>query len=151
MRAVIDTNILVRVMLKPEGSLVPVLDLLCQDRYLYLYSRETLAEIVEVLERPRMVHKYRISSDRVEALRDLLVIHGEEVTPTSSVEVCRDPKDDKFLAVALHGEADVVVTGDDDLLVLDPFEGIRIIKPQSFMEMLSSAPPQEIGRTSTSG
>jgi len=137
MRAVIDTNILVRVMLKPEGSLLPVVDLLRQDRYLYLYSRDTLAEVVEVLERPRMVHKYRITPDKVDVLRDLLVIHGEEVRPTSSVEVCRDPKDDKFLEVALHGKADVLVTGDDDLLVLDPFEGIRIVKPREFLEMLS--------------
>ena len=46
---------------------------------------------------------------------------------------CRDPKDDKFLELAVNGRADVILTGDNDLLVLDPFRGISIIAPAAFV------------------
>ncbi|MCP3964510.1 MAG: putative toxin-antitoxin system toxin component, PIN family [bacterium] len=136
MRAVIDTNILVRAMLKPAGTVAPVLDLLRRGRYVYLYSLETLGEALEVLQRPRMVKKYGLTSERVEALRDLLVLHGECIEPRRKITVCRDADDDAFLEVAVAGAADVIVTGDEDLRVLDPFEGIPIIEPRRFVELL---------------
>ena len=52
-----------------------------------------------------------------------------------SVHACRDPRDDKFLEVAVNGMADLIVTGDDDLLVLDPFRPTRILTPKQFLEM----------------
>jgi predicted nucleic acid-binding protein len=48
--------------------------------------------------------------------------------------VCRDPKDDKFLELALNGKADVIVSGDADLLVLNPFRGIPIVAPAVFVQ-----------------
>jgi uncharacterized protein len=49
------------------------------------------------------------------------------------VQACRDPRDDKFLHAALNGEAEAIVTGDQDLLVLDPFHGVRILSPAAFL------------------
>ena len=63
MRAVLDTNILVRALIKPGGSVGPVLGCLRDGRYTALYSRETLEEIVDVLARPRLRDKYSISDD----------------------------------------------------------------------------------------
>jgi predicted nucleic acid-binding protein len=48
---------------------------------------------------------------------------------------CRDPKDDKFLSLAVCGRATHLVTGDADLLALNPFEGIRIVTPRQFLEI----------------
>ena len=56
------------------------------------------------------------------------------VTITQRVRVCRDPKDDKFLDVALTGEAQLIVTGDQDLLALHPFHGIEILTPTAFSQ-----------------
>jgi predicted nucleic acid-binding protein len=53
-----------------------------------------------------------------------------------AITACRDSKDNKFLEVAVAGRADVIVTGDEDLKVLDPFEGISIIKPSEFLRVL---------------
>jgi putative PIN family toxin of toxin-antitoxin system len=50
--------------------------------------------------------------------------------------VCRDKDDDVVLATALAGKADVIVTGDDDLLMLNEFRGIRILSPRRFLELL---------------
>jgi len=53
-----------------------------------------------------------------------------------TITECRDPKDNKFLEVAVAGRADVIVTGDGDLEVLDPFEGIPLIRPAKFLQLL---------------
>ena len=49
------------------------------------------------------------------------------------VQACRDPADDKFLELAINGEVDLIVTGDHDLLALDPFQGIPLIKPAAYL------------------
>ena len=57
---------------------------------------------------------------------------AELVTIIETVTGCRDPDDDKFLELAVNGRADVIVSGDDDLLALDTFRGIPIITPAAF-------------------
>jgi predicted nucleic acid-binding protein len=56
------------------------------------------------------------------------------------INSCRDPKDNKFLEVAVSGQATQLITGDADLLVLDPFQGIRILSPQEFLDLASPLP-----------
>src|SRR4051794_15179876 len=136
MRAVIDTNILVRAMLNPGGSVGPVVDLLRDGRYVFLYSEATLNELIDVLGRPRMVQRYGMTADKVDALCGLVILRGEAVQPSQIITVCRDPKDNKFLEVAVTARADVIVTGDKDLEVLDPFEGIPVIQPARFLHLL---------------
>ena len=52
---------------------------------------------------------------------------------TAEVSVCRDPKDDKFLELALSGAATHLISGDDDLLALHPFRGVAILSPHDFI------------------
>src|SRR5947209_14207525 len=138
MRAVVDTNILVRAMLNPGGSVGPVVDFLRDGRYVFLYSEATLNEMIDVLSRPRMVHRYGITADEVDALCALVIRQGEPVQPSRVITACRDPKDNKFLEVAVAGRADVIVTGDEDLEVLGPFEGIPVVQPAKFLHLLRS-------------
>jgi hypothetical protein len=56
------------------------------------------------------------------------------IEPADEIKICRDPKDNKFLELAVAGNADCIVTGDNDLLVLDPFRNIRIITPKEFLD-----------------
>ncbi len=139
MRAVVDTNILVRAVIKPSGSVGPVLQRLRRRDYLLLISRATLDELVDVLSRPRLRAKYGISDPVLRAVVRLMILRGELVSPQRRITACRDPKDDKFLEVAVGGRADVVVSGDADLLSLDPFEGIPIVTPARFLTMLDAA------------
>ena len=62
--------------------------------------------------------------------------YGERVVVERRITACRDWKDDKVLEAAVAGRADVIVSGDDDLLVLSPFEGIPIVIPSVFLAML---------------
>jgi putative PIN family toxin of toxin-antitoxin system len=134
-RAVVDTSIVVRAVLKPLGTVGPVFDLLEEKRYKFLYSEATLEEVVDVLARPRLRRRFPLRSRDPQTVVDLIVLRGEAVSPRRQWTVCRDPKDDKFLDVAVAGRADALVSGDDDLLVLHPFQGIPIVQPAEFLAM----------------
>ncbi len=84
--------------------------------------------------------KYLTESERLRFLVALLK-ETELVEITEHIEVCRDPKDNKFLELAICGKADFVITGDDDLLDLDPFRELRIITPRGFLEDSTQPPP----------
>jgi len=62
---------------------------------------------------------------------------SEQVTVIEKVVACRDPKDDQFLEVAINGKADLLITGDQDLLVLCPFRGVEIVSPAKFLDISS--------------
>jgi uncharacterized protein len=135
-RAVIDTSIVVRALLQPQGTVGPVIDDLEAKRYTILYSEAILEELVDVLTRPRLLRLFPLQARDVETVIDLILLRGEAVKPRRKRRICRDPKDDKFLDVALEGRAAALVTGDEDLLVLHPFEGIPILQPAEFLAML---------------
>ncbi len=137
-RAVLDTNVLVRAVIKPSGPLGAVQSRIRDGSYVHLYSEEVLEELVEVLNRPRLIKKYHIRGDLVEVLRQLILMRGECVRPDKRIRACRDPRDDKFLELAVCGRADVITSADQDLLVLDPFEGIPIVPPRDFLAATAS-------------
>ena len=95
-----------------------------------------MVETVDMLSRPKIQEKYHVQPDDIEALINLVRLRGELVIPKQTITACRDPKDNKFLEAALAGEADAIVTGDDDLLVLNPFEGVDILRPAELLEKL---------------
>ncbi|MBK1726642.1 putative toxin-antitoxin system toxin component, PIN family [Halorhodospira neutriphila] len=129
-RWVLDTNTLVSRLLAPGGVAAQAVDH-ALDRGVLLVSDETLGELVEVLGRPKF-DPYLSTADRRRFL-ELLGGVARVVPITRKCQACRDPKDDKFLEVAVCGEASAIVTGDQDLLALDPFHGIRVIQPAHFL------------------
>ena len=139
MRVVVDTNILVRALIMPHGTVGPVLLRLRQGDYVLLYAQSLLEELVDVLNRPRIRRKYGLTDQDIETVIGLILLRGEAVAPQEPIAACRDSRDDKFLEVAVSGNADVIVSGDEDLLVLHPFAGIPILPPVAFLRMLDAA------------
>jgi len=133
MRVVVDTNILVRAVIKPAGTVGPVLQRLRNSGYTLLYSEALLAELADVLNRPRIRHKYHLEDEDIATVLALILLRGEAVTPARRINACRDAKDNYILEAAITGRADAIVSGDQDLLVLNPFEGIPIIGPSAFL------------------
>jgi putative PIN family toxin of toxin-antitoxin system len=113
-----------------------VLHRLRQAEYTLLHSRPLLEELVDVLNRPRIREKYRLTDQDIQVVVGLLLLRGEAVAPAERITACRDPKDDKFLEVAVAGKADVIVSGDDDLLTMHPYAGIPIVVSSVFLRML---------------
>lgn len=95
-----------------------------------LASDATLDELADVLAHPKF-DPYVTVAERQEFLR-LLTRLVEWIPIVYRIQACRDPKDDKFLELAINGRADVVVTGDDDLLVLHPYRDVPILTPSSY-------------------
>ena len=138
MRVIVDTNILVRALIKPHGTVGPVLLRLRQGDYTLLYARSLLEELIDVLNRPRIRKKYRLTDRDIQTVVSLTLLRGEAVVLEEQITACRDPKDNKFLEVAVAGKADVIISGDQDLLVLHPFAGIPIVQPATFLQMLAT-------------
>ena len=130
-RLVIDTNVFISGLLSSTSHPARVVERAIEHGQL-LGSTETLRELIETLLLPKF-DRY-VSRQRREALLDRLAPIVEIVEIVQRVQVCRDPKDDKFLELAMNGRANVVVTGDDDLLSLHPFRGIDILSPAAYLD-----------------
>lgn len=136
MRAVIDTSVLVSGLISPQGPPGEVLRALRDGKFTTLYSHETVMEVVEVLGRDFFRSKYHIQTEDISALVSLIRLRGEAVVPAQKITDCRDPKDNKFLEAAVAGEADYLVSGDDDLLRMNPYRSIPVLSPVEFLELI---------------
>ena len=101
-----------------------------------LVSEALVGELSRVLGRDRF-DRYVTREERDEFLGSL-VRESELITITETIRVCRDPKDDKVLEVAVNGKATFIITGDADLLVLNPFHGIGILTPAQFLQLIDT-------------
>ena len=97
-----------------------------------LVSRATIEELNEVLRR-KGFDKYVLEEERFEFLT-ALVREAVLVEVTENINECRDPKDDKFLELAVSGKAASIVSGDADLISLQPFRGILVLTPRQFLD-----------------
>jgi len=137
-RAVIDTNILVSGLIKPDGPPGRILKVLRDGRFTIILSPGLLEEIAAVLLYPRVRDKYGIDRRAREALSDLLALRGDLVAPGERLRVCRDPDDDRILEAAVGGHAEYIVTGDVDLLHLEGFRKTKIIPASEFLSILAA-------------
>lgn len=131
---VIDTNLWVSRMLVPSGVAARAVDAALAWG-VPLMSKATLTELSEVLSRAKF-DAYVSKDDRKQFLR-LLGGIVRVVPITQHIKACRDPKDDKFLDVALSGGAALIITGDHDLLELHPFHGVEVLSPSDFLNNAS--------------
>ncbi|MHB8644768.1 MAG: putative toxin-antitoxin system toxin component, PIN family [Thermomicrobiales bacterium] len=119
-RIVPDTNLLVSGLIVPHGLPHRLIAAWRDGDFHLLVTDAILAEYATVLARPRFAEKYGLTSAVVAALLRRMRSEGMRVTPVATIPIAvRDPKDVHLLAAALGGSADYLVTGDDDLLVLD--------------------------------
>lgn len=126
-RVVVDTNVYVSAIVF-GGTPKLVLDLVHLRGGVLLVSPFILAEVEKVLDR-----KFRWEAHSIAEHRRLLWSDAGLLQPFTEVTACRDPKDNHILALAVDGAADVIVTGDDDLLVLNPFREIAILNPRDYI------------------
>jgi uncharacterized protein len=133
MRVVVDTNVFVSAALSAKS--MPALAVyLVERRGILLKSTATEQEILQVVARP---HLASLIAPSFLLWLSRILGAAELVTITERVTECRDPKDNKFLELALNGRADVIVSGDDDLLALSPFREIPIVKPVVFIQTVT--------------
>jgi putative PIN family toxin of toxin-antitoxin system len=97
-----------------------------------LFSSSTLSELEEVLWRNKF-DQYVSLKEREQFLASF-ILQATPVETNETITECRDPKDNKFLELGVCGKADFIISGDKDLLILNPFRNIQIITPDSFIK-----------------
>jgi len=134
-RYVFDTNVIISALLfeqsKPAQAFYAALD-----RGDILLSQPVLKELNEVLAREKL-KPYLLLQERVQFITGL-VSEALFIDIKENIRVCRDPEDDKFLELAVNGGAACIISGDEDLLILNPFRNIPIIKPEEFLTSLNT-------------
>lgn len=141
LRAVIDTNVLISYLISHHGTIAEIIDdhWRCGGFTLLTFP-ELMAEIAEVVTRPRLA--LLMDTDAAGALLVALRLMGEAQASLEEIpSFTRDPDDDVFVAYALAGNADFIVSGDKDLLVLEQVNGVRIVTPAEFLAVLIPLPP----------
>lgn len=128
---VFDTNSLISALLIKASVSREAFDK-AVDHYQILISEETTAEFDDVASREKFEDYFE--EEEREVFEELLHREARLVEVTEAIEASRDSDDDKFLELAVTGGAGVIVSGDKDLLVLDPFRDIRIVRPRAFVE-----------------
>jgi len=141
MRVVIDTNVLVSSLLSGTGAPAAVLQLALRGQLELIFSPQTLEEYWRVLHYSKIQKRLSnlgISMETTEqALRSLVeishVVPGKERVDI----IADDPSDNAFLACAIEGKADLIISGDRHLKKLKAFQGIRILDPATFLDIIS--------------
>lgn len=134
-RAVFDTVVFVRALINPFGVWGR---LIFQHGHAYtlIISPPVVEEILEVLHRPELTRRFR-SLVGLDVARVIQILDDAEAVELHDVPaVSRDPKDDKFLATAVAAGAEHLVTEGNDLLVLDPYRGLRIVTAGRFLALV---------------
>jgi len=131
-RAVIDTNLWISFLFgKKVGDF---LSLIQNSEVEVITDARQIAEIEDVLSRPKI--KKLVGPQRLAVMRRFLRRKTKLVKPTRQINACRDSNDDYLLEIAVEAKAAVLVSGDADLLALDPFRSIRIMNYREFKAML---------------
>lgn len=136
MRFIVDTNILISAFFW-GGVPRQVLEVAKRSDSTLIASEDLLAELLDVLEREKFAERLRLihitPTEFLKKHRELVEVVAVNPLPQP---VCDDPDDDMILACAVSGEADFIVSGDDDLLRLHMYENIPILKPAQFLSQL---------------
>lgn len=131
-RIVIDTNIWISYLI--GKTLSGLSEAIISDKVKILFSSKLFEELIEVLQRPKF--KKYFTNKIIQEFISLIHSRIEWVEITEYFDDCRDAKDNFLLNLCVCGKADYLITGDEDLLVLNPFRKTKIVDYRSFQEVL---------------
>lgn len=134
-RFVLDTNLIISGILTRHSPPSKVFDYI-RTYGEFIFSEETFKEVARVLYRPKFDRYISIQS-RDKLIHDLIEI-STFVSPQKKYSICRDVKDNMFLDIAVEGEVSFIISGDEDLLVLEEFAGIPIVNARTLLNIIGN-------------
>ena len=135
-RAVLDANLLVSYLLTHRAPIATIIDdFLAQDQFIMITAPELLVELDRVLTYPKL-QRYYSTEERSRFVALVMALSEAVDLPETIPRICRDPDDDQLIACAVIGRADVIVSGDDDLLALKRVGDILVLSATQFLETL---------------
>jgi len=129
-RIILDTNLWISFLITKDYTRLD--NILFSKKCILVFSTELLEEFLEVAKRPKF--RSFFSSSDIEDLLELLNEYADFVKVVTKVKMSRDPKDDFLLALAVDGKADILLTGDQDLLVFAKYNNTTIITISDFFD-----------------
>jgi hypothetical protein len=141
LRLVLDANVFVSAVLKPQSDLARIFDLVKAGKVKLIISSDILSEIRGVLLYPKLRKRHRRTPKKIDdflkkTVRVSIITSGKMKVE----EIKDDPEDNKYLAAAAEGKADFIITGDHHLRDLGIFQGIRILSPSMFLKLMEKQP-----------
>jgi putative PIN family toxin of toxin-antitoxin system len=137
---VLDTQVVLRGAVAKGASLTArIYDAWRENRFVLLTSEAIVTEINEVLNRPKLQTKLNFTPFEAKAIVEIIRRDAEFIEVVTSIRQCRDPKDNKFLECVVDGEADYLVSADEDILSLRAIQQIPIVDIPTFWQKLSEA------------
>lgn len=138
-RAVLDTNVIVSGVIAAAGPPRRILAGWRRREFELLASPPLIDEVVRVLSLPRIARRYRVTAEETSAIAHLLMSRAILLTDIPPIPpTSRDPADDHILALARSGNADHLVSGDENLLALHTFQDVAILPPAAYAALLDS-------------
>jgi hypothetical protein len=145
LRAVLDTNVFVSGLMGVNSPPRQIVDAWLDGRLTLVTSLYLVDELAHVLSYPKITERIPLDESEVDAILAALLSQAEMAPGELELPgVTRDPKDDAVVACAVEGEADYIVSGDDDLLVLNVYKDVKIVTPRQFVEIMSKYDEGEI-------
>lgn len=140
LRVVLDTNVLISLAFAQRGNAKTLRELLAEDAFVLVTSADLLAELYRVLHYPRIRQRFHPTEEDILEFIGIILERAIMVPGRYQVQrVEQDPTDDMFLATALEGQADYVVSRDPHLLNLKHFHGIEIVEVPAFLRAVRSS------------
>ena len=132
-KVILDTNLWISFLISKKYNAID--NMLNKGDIIFIFSEESLEEFVTVARRPK-ISKY-IPESALDEILSLFNKYGKLINVVSDVDKCRDQKDNFLLNLAIDGNADYLVTGDSDLLILKQIKNTRIIKWNDFLKEMN--------------
>ena len=141
LRVVIDTNIFVSALLSKKGIPARILAAWRERKFLVFTNEEAILEVERVLQELVATGKYVILKEDIESIlnllrKDTILVPGQIDTKGS---IPQDPSDEKYLSIALEGEANIIISGDKHLLDLSFYQNVSIQNARQFLDTLNAA------------
>ena len=134
-KVVIDTSVMVSVAFAKEGLARALRDMIADDAFTVVTSREIMTEVYRVLHYPRILRDFAPSEEDISEFIGMIVEHAEFTEGLYRLDkIEADPTDDMFLACALEAKADYILSRDPHLRNLKQFHGVKIIDVKGFIE-----------------
>lgn len=130
LRIILDTNLWISFLISKDFSKLD--EIIFSKKYILVFSKELLNEFLEVAKRPKLRRFFSIAD--IESILETIEEYAEFVDVKSEVSICRDSKDNFLLSLSLDGKADFLLTGDKDLLILNPFKKTAILSISDFFQ-----------------
>jgi putative PIN family toxin of toxin-antitoxin system len=140
-RVVVDANVYLSALIRPEGPPGQILErLLVREPHTIIVSKEILKEVRRALDYPKVRKKIDATDEELDAWVDSVGVLADVVSGVPDVRVVEsDPDDDRYVAAALDGRADFIVSGDGHLLELEEVDGVRIVSPRRLLDLLDDS------------